>query len=145
MDNLFVIEKNVENWSEAIRACTEVLQKNGNVDEEFCQACIEREKEYPTGLAASVGVAIPHTQKSHVFHNGVCFLRLPKPVAFRRMDDPDDFVDASFVFNLAINNPEQQLSTLSKVMSFIQDDKLLKRCQTMSLDELRQTIRTFLS
>lgn len=145
MGNLFVIEKDVENWSEAIRACTDVLRKNGNVDEEFCQACIDREKEYPTGLAASVGVAIPHTQKSHVYHNGICFLRLPQPVAFRRMDDPDTFVDASFVFNLAINDPEEQLATLSKVMNFIQDDKLLNRCRTMPLDELNQTVRTLLA
>ena len=61
------------------------------------------------------------------------------------MDDPDTFVDASFVFNLAITDPEEQLATLSKVMNFIQDDKLLNRCRTMPLDELNQTVRTLLA
>ena len=144
MNRVFVIEKNVESWDEAITACAQVLYEEGNVDEEFCQACITREKEYPTGLAASLGVAIPHTQKKHVYHNGICLLRLPKPVAFQRMDDPDKAVEASFVFNLAIHDPEEQLMTLSKVMDLIRDDKLLHQCKQMPLEELNGRILSIL-
>lgn len=144
MNKLFVIEKCVENWEEAIRVCADVLHKNGNVDDEFCQACIVREEEYPTGLAAALGVAIPHTQKKHVYENGICLLRLPKPVAFRRMDDPDAFVQTNFVFNLAIHDPEEQLSTLSKVMGLIQNEQLMHQCMGMTLEKLNYTIVSLL-
>lgn len=140
MNNVFVIERNVESWNEAIRACADILYKNGNVDDGFCQACIEREEEYPTGLPAAIGVAIPHTKSEHVYCSGICVLRSNKPISFRRMDDPDMCVETNFVFNLAIDDPNKQLNTLSKVMEFIQNDKLLHQCKEMPLEELNNTI-----
>ncbi|MFQ7422717.1 MAG: PTS sugar transporter subunit IIA [Anaerostipes sp.] len=38
-------------------------------------ACIEREKEYPTGLPG-IPVAIPHSKVEGIKDNCVCFLRL---------------------------------------------------------------------
>ncbi len=44
----------------------------------FMNACIEREKEYPTGLPSEVPVAIPHSKVEGIKDNCVCFLRLKK-------------------------------------------------------------------
>ena len=44
------------------------------------KACIEREKEYPTGLPSEVPVAIPHSKVEGIKDNCVCFLRLKNPV-----------------------------------------------------------------
>ena len=49
---------------EAITMCGEALYKEGLVSEQFGTLCVEREKNYPTGLPTEIPTAIPHA-KSH--------------------------------------------------------------------------------
>ena len=47
------------------------------------------------------------------------------PIAFSRMDDPEQKVDAKLVFVLGLNKPHAQLEMLQALMGIIQDDSLV--------------------
>ena len=66
MSEVYVIEGKAENWEEALKMTGQELFRNGCVVEEFWEKCVEREKEYPTGLTEFCPVAIPHASKDYV-------------------------------------------------------------------------------
>ena len=57
-----VIQGTANSSEEAITLCGEALHKAGIVGEDFGKACVEREKDYPTGLPTEIPTAIPHAK-----------------------------------------------------------------------------------
>lgn len=129
-------EGGADNWEQAITLCGEYMISQGSVNKDFMEACIEREKEYPTGLPADIPVAIPHSKAAGIKENCVCFLRLDKPVRFYRMDDSEEYVDTQLVFNLAIKEADDHLEFLQKLMQFVLDVDTLNKCSEIPLDEI---------
>lgn len=130
------IEGSAKNWEEAIRLCGKHLMDRGSVGQDFIDGCIEREKEYPTGLPSDIPVAIPHSQSNGIKENCVCFLRLDQPVRFNRMDDDEAFVETKLIFNLAIKAAEDHLTFLQKLMEFVTTEGTLKQCSELPLEEI---------
>ncbi len=145
MENLFVIEGDARSWDEAIELCCAKLQKEGIVEASFCQACIEREKVFPTGLPTPLGVAIPHADSGLVKTDGICFLRLKNQVTFQRLDDPEQSVGVNYVINLATKNPDEHIHILQRVMAFAQDPQKLNYFLNASLDEMKRELRVYLA
>ena len=52
-----VIQGTANSSEEAITLCGEALHKAGIVGEDFGKACVEREKDYPTGLPTEIPTA----------------------------------------------------------------------------------------
>lgn len=129
-------EGSADNWEQAIILCGEYMISQGSVNKDFMEACIEREKEYPTGFPADIPVAIPHSKAAGIKENCVCFLRLDKPVRFYRMDDSEEYVDTQLVFNLAIKEADDHLEFLQKLMQFVLDVDTLNKCSEIPLDEI---------
>ncbi|MCD8091209.1 MAG: PTS sugar transporter subunit IIA [Clostridiales bacterium] len=130
-------EGSAENSDEAIRLCGRYMMESGSiVGEDFTNACIEREKEYPTGLPTEVPVAMPHGNAEGIRKNCVCFLRLDKPVRFQRMDDSDEYIDTKLIFNIAIIQPNEHMEFLKKFMKFVMDEEILKKCSELPLKEI---------
>lgn len=64
--------------------------ERGYCKESYVQALKDREAEFPTGITmASGGVAIPHTDASHVLKKGIAFATLKEPVQFVEMGTDD--------------------------------------------------------
>ena len=112
------------------------MRDKGSVNQEFTDACIEREKEYPTGLPADIPVAIPHSKANGIQENCICFLRLDQPVRFYRMDDGDEFVDTKLVFNLAIKQADEHLEFLQKLMQFVLNKDIMEKCSSLPMDKI---------
>ena len=55
-----VIQVTANSSEEAITLCGEALHKAGIVGEDFGKACVEREKDYPSGLPSVSLTDIPH-------------------------------------------------------------------------------------
>lgn len=108
-NHYLAIEGEAKDWEEAISLCGQAIAKAGYADKTFMKACIEREKEYPTGLPSEVPVAIPHSKVDGIKDNCVCFLRLKNPVRFYRMDSDEESIETTAVFNLAIKDGDQHL------------------------------------
>ena len=60
-------------------------------------------------------------------------------VPFKRMDDPNEEVEAKVVFVLGLNQPHQQLEMLQSLMAFIQDNEKLKQLETaQTVDDVKE-------
>lgn len=121
---------------EAIRMCGEALYKEGLVGEEFGILCVEREKNYPTGLPTEIPTAIPHAKDESITENSICFLKLDQPVSFKRMDDDTRDVNTDMIFNLAIKDANEHLRALQNMMMFLNDSDALLKCKTLSDENL---------
>lgn len=105
-----------------LREMAGYLARQGLVKESYCQAVLDREAVYPTGIPADpVAVAIPHSDREHVLETAVLVARTEQPVLFHRIDDPDDTVEVRVVFMMAIDSSQGQLDTITQVMGLIQD------------------------
>ena len=110
-----------------LREMAGYLARQGLVKESYCQAVLDREKTFPTGIPADpVAVAIPHSDREHVLETAVLVAKTERPVPFRRIDDPDGSVEVGVVFMMAIDSNQGQLDTITRVMDLIQDPGVIE-------------------
>jgi len=138
----FGIQGDAKDWEEAIRLCGKALIENRCVDQTFVEGCINREKEYPTGLPSAIPVAIPHFQSPGILQNSICVLRLNQPIVFYRMDSSDEYIETNLIFNLAIKDSENHLEFLQALMTFLMDEDKLRICIEQPMEEVLQLIKT---
>lgn len=130
------IEGHADNWEQAIRTCGEKLVQSGKVGPGFTEACLEREKDYPTGLPSEIPVAIPHGFSDDIRESSVCFLRTDTPVRFTRMDDDEEVCDTRLIFNIAVKPGEDHLNFLQQFMNMIMDSEAIQKCLDLPLEEI---------
>lgn len=117
-----VIGLEVDTKEEAIELLANMLLANGYVKESYCEAVLDREKVFPTGLMTeSFGVAIPHADIMHVKESMLAVAVLKKPVKFYMLGDYSQKLDVMLIFMLAMKDGHGQLTLLSNLMSLIQD------------------------
>lgn len=95
------INQQITTYRQAIDYAGQALLTNNFIKPSFIQACIEREKLYPTGLQFEngKGIAIPHSSSDLVNVSSISILRLANEVEFGRMDDATLTVPCRLVFN----------------------------------------------
>ena len=138
MNELYVIEAEASDWEEAIRLTAKVLIDQKAVKLDFAQSCIEREKEYPTGLNDQCPIAIPHTTSSHVNRDAIILLRLKHAVPFHSMEDMDKVVNCRYVMNLALVDDKTHIHFLSKLFNAFKDPNCIKKMDGCSNSELQK-------
>lgn len=131
-----VIHGSADNSTDAIRLCGDALVKAGVAGPSFAEGCITREKDYPTGMPTDIPVAIPHCKDAGIQKNAICVLFLDHPVEFRRMDDDQETVETSIIFNLAVRNPDEHIDVLQRLMAFLGDSETLEKCTKMNDEDL---------
>lgn len=133
-----------------IENCEELLMELGNyaveqglADSGFPQALLERERSYPTGIQASTGIAIPHSDQKYTRHPTIMIALLDKPVEFNPMGGGDK-VPVEMVFLLLLDQVNQQVDVLGAIVSFIQDEiKMRNLKEEKSSDEIMQSLACF--
>ncbi|NRT32884.1 PTS sugar transporter subunit IIA [Clostridium beijerinckii] len=134
--DLIALNLEVKNKEEVIQELGKRMFEKGYVKSTYIDAVLEREKTLPTGLdIGEMCVAIPHTDSKHVNQSNVALAVLKNPVEFRNMIDPSKKVEVMVVFLLAINDPDSQVTLLSKLMSVFQNVELLKQIKSSSSTE----------
>lgn len=134
---LFVIEGDAKNKEEAIKLTADVLRTNDCVKDGFYESCIQREKDYPTGLTEYCPVAIPHTTKEYVNKEAICVLKLNKPVHFSSMEDWNKIIDVKTIFNLAFLDDETHLVIITKIIRGLKDPNFVNNLSSLSVVELK--------
>lgn len=87
------------------------------VEQSFKASIINREKNFPTGLATEyLQIAIPHTDVVHVKKPFIYVIKLEKSLPFLQMATTDKWIDVNTVFILGIKNPSKQVGLLSTIM-----------------------------
>ena len=96
------------------------LVKQGYCKESYVQALKDR---INTG---EKGVAIPHTDVSHVNKKGIAIATLKQPVEFVEMGTDDEYVNAQVIFMLAVDE-KGHLELLQANLAVLQDQAVLKK------------------
>ncbi|MBR0342825.1 MAG: PTS sugar transporter subunit IIA [Oscillospiraceae bacterium] len=105
-----------------------LLTKEGYTKETYVKALIDREKDYPTGLDIDgVGVAIPHTDVSHVNKAATAIATLKNPVDWVEMGTDDDPVKVRLVFMLSVDDPQAHINQLQQIVGIIQDKEVMNQ------------------
>ncbi len=129
-EDLVIININAEDEYECIERLGNLLYTKGFVKDTYVQAVKDREKIFPTGLSTNgVGVAIPHTDAIHVNKPAVAIGTLERPVIFHLMGDDEQNVKVELLFQLAINEPSEQLQMLQSLVGLFTNEELLKNLQ----------------
>lgn len=127
-DSLIFTGLDAASYEDVMRQVGRAFIREGYVKESYIDALIAREQEFPTGLDVDgVGVAIPHTDVSHVKMAGTGIAVLKEPVTFVQMGTDDETVDVRLVFMLAVVNPNEHIDQLQRILAVIQDTKVLKQ------------------
>ncbi|MGX7108869.1 PTS sugar transporter subunit IIA [Facklamia miroungae] len=122
---LMLNQLDVNSKEEALSLLAKKLKEEGMVKEEYIEAIIEREREYPTGLpSAQPAVAIPHANHDLVKKTSMAVATLAKPVNFKNMENITADIPVQIIMMLAIAEPEGQIEMLQKVISFIQNEDM---------------------
>lgn len=111
-----------------LAALGEAVQAAGLAKPGYVAALRTRESEYPTGLAISGGVAIPHTSAEHVTGNTIAAASLRGPVTFGEMGgDPGATIEANTVFMLVIADSSSHVAGLSKLIRNIREESFVRQ------------------
>lgn len=103
------------------------LMNESVVKETFVDALKEREVDYPTGLPLPIGVAIPHTDSSHVNSDQLVIATLLNPVKFVEMGAEDDEVDVKLIIMIVMNDGKDHLNILQNIISTVQNEGIVKQ------------------
>lgn len=134
---LILTECEAATREDVFRTVGGLLIQEGYCRESYIQALIDREKEYPTGLDINgVGVAIPHTDVSHVIRSTMAVAILKKPVVFEVMGgDEGENVDVSVVVAMAIRDAAAHLDQVKELLKILQDDNVLRKLMSAKSEE----------
>lgn len=142
--DIMVIDGNAETWEDAISLSADTLYENKYVKKSFKDACIKREREFPTGLPSVFPVAIPHTDAKHVNKDCLCFLRLKKGVDFTRIDDKEKSAKCKMIINMALSKNESQVEMLGKLIKLIKDNKKIENCYNLSKEKAKEKLKNII-
>lgn len=99
------------------------LTKRGYVKDTWLDAILEREKNYPTGLACpAISVALPHVDPQHLNKPYIAIIKPKNPIEFDGMADTG-LVNAQLIVNLGLlAHEEGQVAVLQAFLGIFIDD-----------------------
>ena len=126
-ENLIITDLEASSSSDVFSALGGLLTKEGYTKDSYVAALNAREAEFPTGLdLGELGVAIPHTDASHVNKNAIAIATLKNPVDWIQMGSDDEPVGVKLVFMLSLA-AKGHLEELQQIIGIIQDTEIVKK------------------
>lgn len=127
-EQLIFTDLEAKTYEDVMDQVGEAFIQEGYCKDTYKEALKVREAEYPTGLDIDgLGVAIPHTDVSHVNKQGTAIAVLKNPVTFVQMGTDDETTEVRLVFMLAVKEPSTQIDKLQSILAIIQDKETLKK------------------
>lgn len=142
-ESLIFPELEVNNSSEIMEKMGSSFINEGLCKESYIEALINRESEFPTGIDVDgFGIAIPHTDVSHVNNAAIGIATLKEPVRFIQMGTDDEEVETKVVVMLAVDDPNKHLSLLQNILEILQDKNVLEKLSvSKETNEIIQIIK----
>lgn len=115
-DNIFF-----EDHFEVLKHIGATMLNVGVVKNTYPQALLDREKDYPTGIALEgYSIAIPHCSADNAISPAIYLIRPNATVPFDQADDTGK-VNAQLIIALIVTNPKDQLVLLKNLFTNIQN------------------------
>jgi galactitol PTS system EIIA component len=140
-ENIIARKLRFDNSTDVIKEMGTRLTKAGLVNDQFINAVINREKEYPTGLPTKIPVSLCHTDPQYVLKSFLTLATLEKPIAFHEMGNPTVVQNVKIVFVLGVKEKKEQVSVLKNIMNLLHNENLLKSiCDSKSTSEIKEIL-----
>ena len=124
---LIFLDLPYQDLKSAIIFAGEQMTNLGLVEESFAESVLAREAILPTGLQlGDYGVAIPHTDASHIKQSAVSVLVFKEAIVVNSMIDPSKSISTKLVFLLAVREPDGQIEVLKELMNLFKDVEVLR-------------------
>ncbi len=118
--------------------------EQGLAKEGFTQGLLDRERNFPTGIQAKTGIAIPHSEQEFTVTPTLIIALLENATKFRSMGG-GSMVSVEVVFLLLLNKEEKQVEMLGSIVEFIQDEEKMAVLKTVEQSgELLSSLETYL-
>lgn len=137
---IYVAQGSPDSKEEALQITYDILYENGCVKEDFREACLEREKTFPTGLPTPTPIAIPHSDAVYSLKNAMCLLKLGKPVTFHNIESVEDTIDVDYVLNFSIVQQSNQIKTLVAIIDIFQDQEFLSCIREADEQQIKEEL-----
>ena len=132
------------NTSEALlSSISKELIRRGYVKKGYLKALLEREKSYPTGLSfnGEFKIAIPHTDIEFTNKEVMVVTKLNgKPIAFKKMDNPEESIDVETIFLFAIKDSKKYIQFLSDFIEVLKNTHCQKKIKELSPKKIVATL-----
>ena len=140
---VIIPELEAKTCKDVLKSVGQKLVDAGYAKESYPEALVTREKSFPTGLDIDgMGVAIPHTDVSHVNKAAIAIAVLKEPVTFIQMGTDDEEVGVKLIFMLAVTNPSAHIDELQRIIEIIQDKEVLEKLfETTDKEKIIEIIR----
>ena len=126
-DNIQIIENNITQL-DFFKMIGDLLEKDGYVTKDFSQQLSMREISYPTGLRlGKCCVAIPHVEGQYSQKSTIFISLLKHTINWRNMEDIDEILPVSIVFNLVLTTQEKHITILQELIKMIQNENLIEK------------------
>lgn len=98
------------------------LKEKGYVTDQYLEALLEREREFPTGLKTRhVNIAIPHTDPHVIEQPFIYVVKNSQPINMLQMGDNSEMTCQYFLF-LGIKDPKGQVGLLAALMDIFSQE-----------------------
>lgn len=140
-DRELILKSDAQTQEEVFKEIGAFLLKKDLVNEQFTDAIIEREKNYPTGLDLAPvaeqlpNVAIPHTETEYCKSKAVVFVKLNNQITFHNMINPDEALRVKYLFFIINNEKTNQTDVLSNIMAFITNKENMRTLERLDTAE----------
>lgn len=125
-----LVFKNIEceSFKDVLAAVSEKLVELSFVSEEFEEALLIGEKDYPTGLLLNgYTAAIPHGGAEFVKKDFISVVTLKNPIVMNRMDNPEETLTVDTLFILGFGSSDLHLTALRQLMEIIQNKETMEQ------------------
>jgi PTS system galactitol-specific IIA component len=126
LSNLKVIKSKKTTKEEILGELATTAIDAGYAREGFCEAILEREQKYPTGLhTPRIEVAVPHADAEWTLQPSLVIGILEDQVIFEPMGGEGGEVHAELVFMLTIADPSEHVDFLRAFSTLMEVPQLL--------------------
>ncbi|MDK6371093.1 PTS sugar transporter subunit IIA [Aerococcus urinae] len=106
----------------------------------YFEALVQREKEYPTGLATQyLNIGLPHTDPDHIKEPFVYIVKNDKKLKHKQMGDNSD-MESQYFFFLGIKKPSDQVGLLSELMDVFMNEDFVIWFKDSNEEEIKNNI-----
>ncbi|MBF0778232.1 PTS sugar transporter subunit IIA [Streptococcus cuniculi] len=143
--DLVKLDCNVSNHVDLFQLIGKELKEKGYVTDQYVEALLEREQQFPTGLKTKfVNIAIPHTDPQVIEKPFIFIVKNSTPLDMLQMGDNSEMTCCYFMF-LGIKDPTGQVGLLAKLMEvFSQEAFVQEFVQTTTDLDMYQLVNHYL-
>lgn len=130
---------NVNNLNELFKEVANYLLNNNDVEQDYLNALIKRENEYPTGLQLpTMNIAIPHVDAKFIKNNKIVLVKNENNITVNEMCT-NKKIDVQFFIFLLIKNENKHTAILSEIINEINNNEFIDKINSQSFINFKNT------